>query len=116
MPSGFWKHRRCFIGSKDDIDFSKMAGLSEVSRLTEDVYWEVDMKAEVVAPVMPVVPAALVVLAGATQVLDSEAATGGTTAIAVVRRRLEIPAGDKGYPLRALRCFSSFRTGTIVLS
>ena len=70
---------------------------------------EVDMKAEVVAPVMP---AALVVLAGATQVLDSEAATGGTTAIAVVRRRLEIPAGDKGYPLRALRCFSSFRTGT----
>ncbi len=46
MPSGFWKHRRCFIGSKDDIDFSKMAGLSEVSRLTEDVYWEVDMKAE----------------------------------------------------------------------
>ena len=46
MPSGFWKHRRCFIVSKDDIDFSKMAGLSEVSRLTEDVYWEVDMKAE----------------------------------------------------------------------
>jgi len=73
---------------------------------------EVDMKAEVVAPVMPVVPAALVVLAGATQVLDSEAATGGTTAIAVVRRRLEIPAGDKGYPLRVLRFFSSFRTGT----
>jgi hypothetical protein len=70
---------------------------------------EVDMKAEVVAPV---VPAALVVLAGATQVLDSEAATGGTTAVAAVRRRLEIPAGDKGYPLRALRCFSSFRTGT----
>ena len=46
MPSGFWKHRRFFIGSKDDIDFLRIVGVSEVFRLAEDVCWEVDMKTE----------------------------------------------------------------------